>query len=384
MWRNSTFLALLLVYFYSILHFLPTSELNSELAQYDLAFQEIPPYLDDSLTSLCNKTTWVPNLYLNCSNIMIWSDITAGDGLGLANVRNTIVTCLRWAIDAGMGFIMPKIAIRSKENPGLFPTWDNIDFLFDEDNLRNLIKKECPQLIIYNTPDVRWNRRVDAVNNNERYFYETGKFRKHVFEIVNNNFPPYGTVVFENKPLFGWYFYKDGREIHQSLLNAVQFKTSLVALAKQIVKLIGKTNFAGVHLRVEPDALYYTFEELFSWVQKELNGNLKNISIIYIAVGSKDAEEKFRESMKPYNIQVISKWSLVKNNDELSRELDKLNFDQQAVIDYEALLSSEYFMGCGASSFSYAIAYDRGNGTFNEGCRCKLYNGASQIFVWTY
>ena len=70
--------------------------------------QLVGPYLD-SLSSLCNKTSWQQGLYLNCTNIIHrptrFED--HGDNWGTFNLRSELVSCLRWAIDSGMGLILP-------------------------------------------------------------------------------------------------------------------------------------------------------------------------------------------------------------------------------------------------------------------------------------
>jgi hypothetical protein len=59
----------------------------------------------NGLTKLCDETEWTEGLWLHChSRCGVNHTSICG---GLNNVRNRVQTCLRLAIDAGMGLIMP-------------------------------------------------------------------------------------------------------------------------------------------------------------------------------------------------------------------------------------------------------------------------------------
>jgi hypothetical protein len=65
-----------------------------------------------ALRALCDQTQWRDGLWLRCHSTC-GANQTSMCG-GLNNARNRIQTCLRYAIDAGMGVILPSIARRLK------------------------------------------------------------------------------------------------------------------------------------------------------------------------------------------------------------------------------------------------------------------------------
>jgi len=67
------------------------------------------------LRQLCDATTWTPGLYIQChSYVHTKVEGTVAIHGGLNNVRNRIQSCLRVAIDAGAGVILPQVATRSQ------------------------------------------------------------------------------------------------------------------------------------------------------------------------------------------------------------------------------------------------------------------------------
>lgn len=75
---------------------------------------------------------------------------------GVGNVRNFILTCVRYAIEAGAtGLVMP--AIRKRNDMDIKDIYDSQDFrpfsyLFDEENFRSAMGENCPQMTIYDEP----------------------------------------------------------------------------------------------------------------------------------------------------------------------------------------------------------------------------------------
>ena len=65
----------------------------------------------DGLLELCSETQWTHGLWLHCHNHCGENQTSICGGLN--NARSRIQTCLRYAIDAGMGIILPSVASKS-------------------------------------------------------------------------------------------------------------------------------------------------------------------------------------------------------------------------------------------------------------------------------
>lgn len=65
-------------------------------------------------------------------------------------MRSFILTCIRYAIDGGVGLVMP--TIRKRDDNNLANLFTNIDmplgYMFDEKFFLNSMAEYCPQLVI--------------------------------------------------------------------------------------------------------------------------------------------------------------------------------------------------------------------------------------------
>ena len=99
----------------------PTAPRKLSLADYDFN----GPYIGWPLARACNETKWQPGLVFVCDN----------NSGGIGNIRNFILTCIRYGIEAGAsGIIMPRIQRRSEENlANIFTTgFQPFGYFFDE------------------------------------------------------------------------------------------------------------------------------------------------------------------------------------------------------------------------------------------------------------
>jgi hypothetical protein len=326
-----------------------------------------------SLRELCDDTVWQQNIYLNCTDL-------AG---GTLNIQNSIVTCLRWAIDAGMGMLMPKIGTRDRNDPRVFcDAWMPISYLFDEDYFKKTLLEECPQLIIKETeyePATKVFAEVISMKQ-----YTQGTYRSHIYDLLSYKEVDRrkgSIVVVEHNPLLGWLFVKERPIIHKALLDMLRFNPAITSLALPILAKLPQS-FVGFHLRAEKDFPWYSYDNIVTWFQASYQAKHKNIKTIYLAVGSLEIEEKFRKDMENLdsNVHVISKWTIGQENMTLISEMNTLRFDQIAIVDFEVMLHSDYFYGVGQSSFDYSIGFERGNGNMSD-CGCYTYDVPDPRFV---
>jgi hypothetical protein len=342
---------------------------------------------DDSLSSLCNHTSWQPGLYLNCTNIIHRPTRfeNQGDNFGTFNIRSELVSCLRWAIDSGMGLIMPRVAYRSDYDLEFFPRWGNFSYLFDEQQFRKILNEQCPQLIIKDSY-TEIDNIVYAPMPDGAFYYGPSLHRRRINHLLRaQNITPSinnPAVVWENKPIFGWLFSKDGTNIHNTLLDAVSFRDDIREISRKLRGFIQKP-FLGLHLRVEPDQIWYTYEELRDWSYEYLLSDTPHLDIIFVSVGNLGFENRFIKDMKAKNITVLTKWIIASLDKTLYSQLLELDFDQIAVVDYEMLIEGEAFLGVAQSSFSYAVASERGKGNLNN-CRCSISGTFGYAFPCCY
>lgn len=346
----------------------------------------IKPY-EDSLSSLCEQTAWQPGLYLNCTNIIHRQTRfeNQGDNWGTFNIRSELISCLRWAIDSGMGLIMPRIAYRSDYDLEYFPRWGNLSYLFDEKQFKKILGEKCPQLMIKDT-FTEIDQIAYAPMPEGAFYYGPTLHRRRTNYLLRerNIVPSIGNpaVVWENKPLFGWLFSKDGINIHNTLLDVIEFRSDIREVSRKLKSFI-KGAFLGLHLRVELDQIWYTYEELRDWCYDYILINAPNIKSIFVSVGNLRFENMFIEDMKVKGITVLTKWKLASLDNILYNQLLEMDFDQSAVVDYEILISSDIFLGVAQSSFSYAVASMRGKGNLDD-CRCSIRGKFGNAFPCCY
>ena len=98
-------------------------------------------YVGWPLERVCNVTKHQPGLVFMCEN----------NSGGICNIRNFILTCVRYAFDAGAtGIILPKIQRRSVADlANIFTTLlQPIDYLFDEQHFRYALRTHYSRLTI--------------------------------------------------------------------------------------------------------------------------------------------------------------------------------------------------------------------------------------------
>ena len=121
-------------------------------------FIDGPPNLDP-IRALCNRTQWRDDLIINCPNL--WG--------GVGNVRNKVLTCLRYAIEAGgmvkdmpridplltvysaSSFIVPSLIRRDKSDLShlLTGSMTGLEYMFNREHFVSSIQQACPKMHLY-------------------------------------------------------------------------------------------------------------------------------------------------------------------------------------------------------------------------------------------
>lgn len=121
---------------------------------------------------------------------------------------------------------------------------------------------------------------------------------------------------------------------------------------------IAQGTYLGCHLRVADDAVRVLWpgydEQAPGYISEAVS---RNLSAIYLATGSKEHRDRFRQDAAASGVQVFTKEDLLEDAD--LETLRDLSWDQQALIDFDVLIRSAYFYGFYRSSFSWSVTIRR-------------------------
>ncbi|RKF83562.1 putative alternative oxidase [Golovinomyces cichoracearum] len=362
------------------------------------------PFVGWPLERVCKETKQIPGLIFECDN----------NSGGIGNIRNFILTCIRYAIEAGAsGLIMPQIQRRSeKELSNIFTTgFQPFHYFFDEQHFKYAMSKFCPQIVVYDEfADIPNKEHLRKAKN----FYpkhlnkdfdgcdERGlnrhldKFRPKFDEwLIKTN-----RTVTVNSPLsirlkwatfFEWPIYRDGPEFANTFGDILRIRSDIQQLAAATIKELSismglkpnpsaiEASFLGAHLRTESDALSFwpKFDQQSDGYLAQ--AQLWNLSHIYLASGNATDSKRFATRAKDMlNITVTSKNDLLKDK-ELAA-LQKLSWDQQGLVDFLVLQKSTFFSGCSFSSFAMNIAVKRHSMT--EGIHTRQWKNPGDKYSW--
>lgn len=325
---------------------------------------------DYSIKDVCKSVEWRKNIYIACGPLQA----------GTFNVHNSVISCFRRAIDAGIGIILPLIKLRDKQKPWNFSSNMTFDFLFDTDYIKQRFAHDCPQLEIkdeYFTSDTVINLPVvwmHPINTGEMKARVDKRLWQADFDWSNYN----TTVLYDGNSFCGWNFADNGANIHKEFYDIFRFNKTILQIAERIVAKL-PSEFLGVHLRLEQDSPFVSYGGMTKWLSKLMLTKFRYITTIYVAIGDASIEKEFKGLMDTLGYNVISKWDLTADDPQLFKDVDDLGFDQQAIVDHLALVKSTHLFGVGISTLSYVTGLVRGNGHLSK-CDCHLYQPA----LWNY
>lgn len=342
-------------------------------------------YVGWPLERVCNETKYQPGLVFVC-------DINSG---GVGNIRSFILTCIRYAIEAGAtGIKLPHIQQRSEDNLAeLFTSSAQpFDYFFDEEHFRSALGMHCPRLAIYNTTDDIPNSQNKTeiteffpkdLNNDDggdgrgrnrhldMYRMRFDKWLSETNRAPKEEMPV--TIQFRWAVFFEWPAYRDGPEFAATFGDLLRIRKDIAELAVvtlvEMARFVGsdpyaeepptlKAPYLGVHLRSESDALDFwpNFDTQTSgYLEVANNTGLKHV---YLACGNATESQRFaQKASHQLQLKVTSKLDLLKGDD--LEKLQALTWDQQALVDYLVLSKSTHFTGVSFSSFAMNIAIKR-------------------------
>jgi hypothetical protein len=343
------------------------------------------PFVSWPLQRVCEETTtWTSGVVFVCDN----------NSGGIGNIRNYILTCLRYAIDAGAtGVVLPQITTRSeKDLSNIRMGRQGFDYFFDEVHFRQGLQTACPQITLYNSTDdiphapvpfkaeqitPRDFGRRGGCDNRELNKH-TGRFAQQFWAHINRTAEEYKRpppsinhpriIRFNWGVQWDWPVFRDGPEFVATFGGLLRFRQDILDLGEKTAAHMrqfalahgGTRSFAGFHLRTESDALsrWPKFDEQSGAYLEKASG--MTFKAAYLATGNKtEAQKLTAAASERHGIAVVTKHQLLAGHPEELAALEALTWDQQALIDFVVLLECDYFFGVSPSSFSMNVALKR-------------------------
>ena len=359
-----------------------TSAFGSGESKVDLA----------ALEHYCNRVEWQKDeVYMECK----------GFGAGVTSIMSEIKVCLKQAIEAGTGLILPRMPIRDKENIAVLNQL-NPDALrdyeewFDAPHLIKTLNKHCPQLKLVHPsridgtgPDAipvkqTWDIDIEHAPQYQfisGYFwtgrpwrtYFDQKYREQqtaaFLDPDRDNMKQGATVLTVGSYFLLFRITDDPTHGDLRLWNAlnhlIRFKSDVRTLVSDVASKITRPYYA-VHFRAENDTIWSTPEaqlkrdlEALDIAWEKLGSYGAKKPMVYLACGDIDQVRQFQQEGAIHGWEVTHKWELLKDDQPAIDRLAALEFDFQGGIDYGLMLKGDFFLGIIGSAFSSTIGHNR-------------------------
>lgn len=377
-------------------------------AYFEQVFSEKkPPKYDFSaLKQQCERTKWPEDeVYLQCG----------GMAAGLTSIMSQVKVCLKMAVEAGTGIVLPSMPLRDSTQ------LDNFNFLngdayltydqwFDADHLISSMSSACPQMKIVHPSQLdslsedsvqvknRWSIDLASAPGYVQFYsyFWAGRTFKEFFEKQLNalenmqQLDPHHddskkgiTIISISSQFLIFRITDDPTGDDLRLWNDLGHLIRFNEVPRKIVKqLLGQINrpFYGVHFRVEKDTIWSSLENQLAVDLDALDNAWAKYGsptspkpLVYLACGDQEQVEKFVAAGKERGWDVSHKWALAKTSPETLGLINGLAFDFQGAVDMGIMVKSEFFLGITGSAFSSSIA--------NLRDRTGRYRGSSFV-VW--
>lgn len=365
--------------------------LSPEVLRYfDQAFSIGKPTDYDflALRQACEQTQWPGNeVFLECYGI----------AAGLTSIMSQVKVCVKMAIEAGAGIILPTIPLRNSTNLKDFNFMNRdaympFDKWFDVEHFRTQLGRVCPQMKVLHPDELnatvpvknKWN--IDLNNAPgfkpfSSYFWTGRPFRGffekqfHLLEKMAAAAPDRDptrkgiTIVMIDSQFLLFRIMDDptGQELRlwNDLSHLVRFNEEPRRIVNQLLSLMDRP-FYGVHFRAESDRIWSLPEDQMkvdldaldtAW--KKYGDNQEQKPLVYLACGDQEQINKFAEVGKTRGWEVTHKWQLAQSDPKTLKMINDLAFDFQGAVDMGIMTRSDFFLGIIGSAFSSTIGNAR-------------------------
>lgn len=121
------------------------SDIAHDKPEYKVDLSDLDaPYIGWPLKRVCQEAEPVEGVVWVCDKN--WG--------GMGNIRNFILNCLRYGIEAGAtGLVMPEIHLRDEDDitDYITPLKAPLGYMFDESHFRTSMRDNCPHMTLYNS-----------------------------------------------------------------------------------------------------------------------------------------------------------------------------------------------------------------------------------------
>ena len=360
------------------------------LNYYDQVFSEKPaPYDFPALREQCAHTKWPEDsVYLKCG----------GMSAGLTSIMSQVKVCMKMAVEAGVGMVLPAMPLRDSKDLTQFnfmngDAYLNYDKWFDAEFLIAQMKQTCPQMKIVHPDQLNsvwlpvkneWNIDIGQAPGYQQFssYFWCGKTFQNYFaeefkkledmDAVNPNRDDskkgITTVTIASQFLiFRITDDPTGNDLRlwNDLGTIIRFREEPRQIVNNLFAKLDRP-FYGVHFRAESDTIWSSPDHQLAvdlealdkaWSIYGKPGEQK--PLVYLACGDQGQIEKFVAAGKERGWEVTHKWALAQGSPETLKMIDELAFDFQGAVDMGIMVRSHFFFGITGSAFSSTVANAR-------------------------
>ncbi|RDW65990.1 hypothetical protein BP6252_09625 [Coleophoma cylindrospora] len=367
---------------------------------------EFPAPIDyKSIQDVCtrNPSNFQPGLLFSCEE--------QHGGIGM--IRNEILKCIRYAIHGGGALVIPSMSKRNPKDITDIETTVEVplEYLFERETFIEHLTKGCPGMLLYDRAEDFPNyaqRQREPINllggQFEGEYPRTGlryprQWRGFFDSWLNEQqirLNPDTPVHIKIEQSFLEYpVHDDGDAFSRDFGKILSFRKDTKALAAKVLfemkrqfalpidptEAVNPNAFYGAHLRLEKDAVeaWDPEEWRYSRMEDQFQQQFQNLvrtglSVVYVASGNRTVVDLFaaylsrrlaedsssglaKDGVRSGNVTVVTKYDLLQGDDR--RQLDKMTFDQQGLVDFLIMFKASAFMGVAHSSFPWTVALRR-------------------------
>ncbi|KAF7927974.1 hypothetical protein BELL_0715g00020 [Botrytis elliptica] len=372
------------------------------------------PFDDSTLVEVCDNTEWREGLIFQCE---------APSG-GVANIRNILLNCVRYAIEAGAtSIVIPELKLwiphndspntpdpelntglqsrKEKDNTAHVP----FSYLFDLDFFKESLTGACPRIKfiphindLYTAPSTQNPHPLDPGSLSPEKLEEPFESLLAKPSTWANDFTTWlNEINFEfseklpmrvtiKESLLHWPLKYDNPDFVSQFGRLIRPNQEIRTLASTVLYALSqKYNirfnasegiqdkmYYGAHLRTGEDAKAANWTSVEKQTQNYLQACKHNkFRVIFLACTSETDIKHFTSlahSYTTYHIHVATAANLLTLHPKDLAIYTSLSSPQRSLIDFEVLLKSSIFGGTLESSYSWNIALRRhivwGNGTW--------------------
>ncbi|TVY73478.1 hypothetical protein LSUE1_G007418 [Lachnellula suecica] len=343
------------------------------------------PFLDSpAIRDACANTAFNESITFIC-------DDSPGD---VAEVRNSILNCVRYAMAAGAHIVLPQIIMREdydEENMGNRTT---LDYMFATEHFVGSLNSVCPKMRIFMKaaevmqdkkfygpirlpPESLEKDKVQWPSQTVTFSHDWNvAFKKWLSQYIDP-LVVQPIVIGLGRTFLQYPVHMEGEDFANAFGKILNFHSEIRNLAATTLLKLSESfklkfdlshpilndHYFGVHLSttqvpkeaspaLQANYLYPKQSKLF--LDQAANSKL---SLLYVSADDGADLVAFIQDARALNLTVTSKFDLLKGWDRES--LMELTPDQRATIDYLVHSKASQFAGMGHSSFAWNIALNR-------------------------